>query len=33
MLLLLLDAVPRAKRRFSFESFWVKLPGFLEGVE
>jgi hypothetical protein len=32
-LLLLLDAVPRAKRRFRFESFWVKLPGFLEVVE
>lgn len=32
-LLLLLDAVPRSKRRFRFESFWVKLPGFLEVVE
>jgi hypothetical protein len=32
-LLLLLDAVSRAKRWFRFESFWVKIPGFVEVVE
>jgi hypothetical protein len=32
-LLLILDAAPRAKRRFRFESFWAKLPDFLEVVD
>lgn len=31
-LLLLLDVGPRGKRRFRFESFWPKLPGFLDVV-
>lgn len=31
-LLLMLDTPPGAKRRFRFESFWTKLPGFLEVV-
>ena len=31
-LLLLMDAGPRAKRRFKFESFWAKMPGFLDVV-
>jgi hypothetical protein len=30
--LLRLDAVPWACRRFRFESFWTKLPGFLDVV-
>lgn len=32
-ILQILDTSPGAKRRFRFESFWVKLPGFLETVE
>lgn len=31
-LLLRLDTVPWARRRFRFESFWTKLPGFLDVV-
>ena len=31
-LLLLLDSALGAKRRFRFESFWTKLPGFLDVV-
>ncbi|XP_066361483.1 uncharacterized protein [Miscanthus floridulus] len=30
--LLLMDVAPRAKRRFKFESFWAKMPGFLDVV-
>ena len=32
-LLLQLEALSGTKRRFRFESFWVKLPGFLQTVE
>lgn len=32
-LLLLLDSSPGVVRRFWFESFWTKLPGYLEVVE
>lgn len=31
-LLLLPDAVPWAKKRFQFESFWTKIPGFMDVV-
>ena len=30
--LLLMDTGPRAKQRFRFESFWAKMPGFLDMV-
>lgn len=31
-LLLLPDVVPWAKKRFRFESFWTKIPGFMDVV-